>query len=146
MGVYRQRRQKRYDQLRQWGFFHFEANELSKVVDRNTGYFRQMVKDRREINGGLKREAEFQRLSKKDTYKDIVDYWKMIYRDSKWSFDRYGVWEMYRDYREKAIDMGEYYPKRRKKRQYAPEGRRIDRGNLKAQRQKYKARLKERGY
>jgi hypothetical protein len=146
MAIYRPRRQARYDWAKSKGFIPFEAREISKITDRNTPHFRQMMKDRREIIDGLLREAEYNRWSKLRTHQEIIEYIRYIYRDNRWEFNASGLWQMYRDYRDKAIDLGEYYPKRRRKKRFGEEGDRIDRGKLKEQRKRYKERLKKRGY
>ena len=145
MAIYKVRRQARYDNLKSWGFIPFEARELSKIVDRSAKYFRTMLLDRKEIVEGLLREGEYARWSKVRTRQEIIDYLRYVYRDNHWEFSRSGVWEMYRDYRDRAISLGEYYPRRRKKKWYDFSGSRIDRGNLKLQRQKYKEKMKKSG-
>jgi len=146
MARYRQRRQARYDYLKSYGFLPFEARELSKVVDRRATYFRRMLLDRQEVIEQVKRDAEYNRFGKRRTYQEIVRYVRYIYQEERWEFNHAGVWQMYRDYRDKAITMDEYYPKKRKKKRFGIEGARIDRGKLREQRQRYKEKRKRLGY
>lgn len=146
MARYKLRRRTRYHNLKSYGFLPFEARELSKVRDTSAKYFRRMLLDRQEVIEGLKREAEYNRWSIKRTVSEIIGYIKYFYRENHWEFNYNGLWEMYRDYRDRALDMGEYYPKRRKKKRFGITGGRIDRGKLAEQKRRYKERLKKRGY
>ena len=145
MARYKTRRRARYNNLKSYGFLPFEARELSKVVDRSAKYYRTMLLDRKEIVEGLLREAEYNRWSKVRTRQEIIDYVRFIYRDNRWEFSKNGLWEMYRDYRDKSMDLGEYYPKKQKRKSFSRVGSRIDRGNLQQQRRRYKEKLKNRG-
>lgn len=146
MARYKLRRRVRYHNIKSFGFLPFEARELSKVRDISAKYFRRMLLDRQEVIEQLRREAEYNRWSQKRTIEEIVGYIKYTYRENHWEFNYNGLWEMYRGYRDSAISMGDYYPKRRKRKQFSIGGQRIDRGLLKEQKRRYKEKMKKRGY
>lgn len=145
MARYKTRRQTRYHNLRYYGFLPFEARQLSKVKDTSAKYFRRMLLDRQEIVEGLKREAEYNRWSQKRTIIEIVDYIKYVYRENNWEFNYAGLWEMYRGYRDEALDLGEYYPKKQKRKRFSTVGARVDRGKLAEQRRRWKEKMRKRG-
>ena len=53
-------------------------------------------------------------------------------------------WQLFRAYRDEAIDLGDYFPKdKKKKKKFDEAGRRIDKGNVREQKRKLREHRKE---
>lgn len=119
--AYRPQRQHRYAIYKEAGFLPFEARELSGVRFAEAPYLRKLIRDRMRIREAFEREALFNKWSltrQRREYRDII---RFEYLDKKWIREaisprigtpRYKAspWEMLKDYRQKAIERGEYHP------------------------------------
>lgn len=129
MARFRPLRQHRNDKLRAEGFTRAEAQAMSEFKFKQP-YIRLMRIYRRDLVRGVIRLG----LSKRASLKELRDQIDSVYEINGWK-DAYA---MMRDYRERAIDRGEYVPPPRRKRQL------IDKGDVRRQKLRAKAR-KERG-
>jgi hypothetical protein len=123
--MYRTLRQRRYDNLIYSGFLPFEAQELSSVKYSEAPYLRKMMRDRMRLNEAYYKQARELGWNKTQREKGYRDFIRNEYIDHKWvrpaeswqvGKTRYkeSPWEMLKDYRQKAIDAGEYHPKQGK--------------------------------
>ncbi len=154
--AYRPRRQARYESLRNSGFMRFEANELSSVTLAEAPYLRDIIADRRKLLRAFLAQA---RLNKWSTTKSDEEYRKVIrqeYIDHGWIREKEQTtrfmpeykaspWEMLKEYRQKAIESGEYFPVPRKRVRRDASGKpiavHISKGDVKAQKRREKNRI-----
>ncbi len=129
MARFKPRRQHRRDVLKREGFTGAEAQAMSEFKFKQP-YIRLMRVDRRELVRGVRRLG----LSKRASLRELRDQVDRVYEINGWK----DAYSMMRDYRERAIDRGEYVPPPRRKRQP------IDKGDIRRQKLRAKAR-KERG-
>jgi len=162
--AFRPKRQQRYRQFRDSGFLKFEAFAFSSVPFARAPFMRRMINDRRELLIPLRREAEFMNWSRTRYEKEKRLLIAFEYEDKGLIYikSRRGIirikgrpdpWQLFRYYRDKAIEDGEWpeeTPRNYKKKKRLDEhGFRIDKGNLKAQKARRREREKqkrERGY
>lgn len=121
--AFKTQRQKRYERLRYYGFLPFEAYELSRYRHTTTRYYRMMLSDRRR----LLRRAHVLDLNKYQFRNWIYNLYYMFDRDP---------WKILKDARQKAIESGDYIPK--KKRKYRDSmGHRIGKGKVQEQKERW---------
>lgn len=139
MPNYKPQRKSRYQSLMGSGFLAFEAGELSRLSLR-PNYMREMIRERELAIESIRNTAELEKLTQRETRNEIVRYVMWLYRENKYELSASGVWQMYREFRARAIDLGEYKPRRRGKKQYSRSGKRIDKGRVQEQRARARAR------
>ena len=160
--MFKPRRQQRKMSFLASGFLPFEAQAFSSVPFRHAPFMRQMIKERRELLIPLRREADFMNWSRTRYEKEkrllIAFEYKekgLIYIKSRRGIIRIkgrpDPWQLFRYYRDKAIEEGTWgeTPRTYKKKKRLEDGVRIDKGNLKAQKARRRERAKqkkERGY
>ena len=161
--TFRPKRQERYKRFRDNGFLKFEAFAFSSVTMRHAPFMRQMIKDRRALLIPLRREADFANWSRTRYEKEKRLLIAFEYKDKGLIYikSRRGIirikgrpdpWQLFRYYRDKAIEDGtwEETPRRwRRKKSVDEHGFRIDKGNVKAQKERRRERerqKRERGY
>ena len=145
--MYRPRRQHRYDIYKASGFLFREAAPISSIRYVEAPYLRKMIRDRRRIKEAFDKQADALHLTKRQRVLEYRDTIRSIYDLRGWTRnDTFSVWLMLADYRQKAIDRGEYYPPKRK--HIRRDGDRIIihiyKGDVDAQKQRYRQRLKAR--
>jgi len=161
--VFKPRRQQRYRDFKTNGFLPFEAQAFSSIPLAHAPFMRQMVKERRELLIPLRHEADFMNWSRTRYEKEkrllIAFEYKekgLIYIKSRRGIvvikGRSDPWQLFRYYRDKAIEDGEWFetPRTYKKKKRLDEwGFRIDKGNIQKQKERRREREKrkrERGY
>jgi len=117
--AYRKLRRGKRDRLLSDGFTRHEANELSPLPFSKMPYIRTMRNHRKRLLAGIETEKEAQALIRKD------------YKDNGWR----DIFSMMKDFRGKAIDRG-YRPLLWKQ---SKDYHQSHKGNVKAQRARYKA-------
>lgn len=154
--AFRSRRQKRYEKMRSYGLLPFEAKELSSVPFAHAPFLNDILRDRRRIILSLRKEAEFQGWSRAKYEKELRMVIAVEYMDKGLVFRKAGrgiikiqgspdPWQLFREYRDQSIRKGKWVetPRRRRhKRKYDERGIRIDKGNIQAQKQRYRERQK----
>tara|TARA_Y100000310_G_scaffold90394_2_gene87667 strand:+ start:4042 stop:4488 length:447 start_codon:yes stop_codon:yes gene_type:complete len=125
--AFKARRQARYKALKNEFFTGAEAQVLSEFRFKQS-YIRQIRLDRRE----LVKDARELGLSKNETLLTLRSWIDRVYAINGWQ-DTYA---MMRDYRQRAIDRGEYIPPPKKPRKP------IDKGDVVVQKKRYRARKK----
>lgn len=157
--AFRPKRQERYRRFRDTGFLKFEAFAFSSVPFVRAPFMRQMIRDRRELLIPLRREADFMNWSRTRYEKEkrllvAFEYKEkgLIYIKSRRGIIRIkgrpDPWQLFRYYRDKAIEEGiwEETPRRyKKKKRFHEEGFRIDKGDVKKQKQRRRERAKQKG-
>ena len=119
--MFRQRRNRRYNGLLARGFLRFEAKELSAVTMAEAPYLKHLVNDRVKMIKAFMKQAEANGWSKTRAQREYRDLIKSEYKDHAWVRNdqpsRIGVpeykaspWELLREYRQQAIERGEYFP------------------------------------
>lgn len=119
--IFRPLRQRRYNRYLASGFLKMEAYELSGIRYSEAPYLRRMIRDRLNIRKSFDSQADALGWSK--TRRD--DEWRAVVRheyiDHHWVRERQipligrtaykaSPWEMVKEYRQRAIDAGEYHP------------------------------------
>ena len=145
--MYRPRRQHRYDIYKASGFLFREAAPISSIRYVEAPYLRKMIRDRRIIKEAFDKQADALHWTKAQREREYRDTIRSIYHINNWLRDGSpSHWEMLADYRQQAIDRGEYYPPKRK--HIRRDGDRIIihiyKGDVDAQKQRYRQRLKAR--
>lgn len=125
--MFRSLRQHRYNKLRGEGFTRGEAYSLSQFKFKHP-YIRLMRQERR----AMKREAKTQDL----TIREFRDNVSGMYDERGWK----DAFAMMRYYRGKSIELGRYEEPISRKRRPA------DKGNVRAQKERYKAKRKTNKY
>ena len=147
--AFRPRRQQRKSRFLANGFLPFEAQSFSSVPLAKAPFMRQMIKDRRELLIPLRNEADFGNWSRTRYEREKRRLIAFEYREkglifqspSKISGVRIGrpdPWQLFRYYRDKAIEDGtlEETPRRpRRRRRFDEHGIRIDKGNIQKQKE-----------
>ena len=154
--AFKPKRQQRYRRFINNGFLPVEAQAFSSVPFARAPFMRPMIRDRRELLIPLRREGDFMNWSRSRYEREKRLLIAFEYKDKGLIYikSRKGIikikgrpdpWQLFRYYRDKAIEDGEWpeeTPRKYKKKKRLDEhGFRIDKGNLKAQ----KARRRERG-
>ncbi len=148
--AFRPRRQSRKEKLSRAGFLPFESHILSEVSNTKTSYYRKMVTERRREYRQWRRKAELARWSRTRFEEEYQLFIKNKYFDNKWmirkapytrlkSIGRADPWRLYKDYRQKDIDSGEYRKAAKKRRR--KEG--LDKGKILEQKARYRERKRE---
>ena len=161
--AFKPRRQQRYRRFLDNGFLPFEAQAFSSVPFRHAPFMRQMIRERRDLLVPLRRDADvlnWSRTRYNTEKRQLIAY---DYREKGLLFQKTGrqitrikgrpdPWQLFRYYRDKAIEEGTWgeTPRTYKKKKLLDEhGFRIDKGNLKEQKARRRERekqKKERGY
>jgi hypothetical protein len=108
-------RQHRYNKYKERGFFPYEAREMATVSYSEAPYLKHIIDDRYQLRMKLILESRKQGWSKTRTdqqYQHMIERW---YINNDWI--KHGlpdVWEMFKEYRQRAIDAGEYHPSGKK--------------------------------
>lgn len=161
--AFKPRREQRKRRFLANGFLPFEAQAFSSVPFAHAPFMRGMIKDRRELLIPLRREAEFMNWSRTRYEREkrqliAYDYGEkgLVYTKSRRGIiiikGRPDPWQLFRYYRDKAIEEGDWQETPRtykKKKRLDGNGLRIDKGKLKAQKERRRERekqRKERGY
>lgn len=162
--AFRPKRQQRRKVFVANGFLPFEAYAFSSVPFARAPFMRQMIRDRRELLIPLRREADFMNWSRTRYEKEKRLLIAFEYRDKGLIYikSRRGIirikgrpdpWQLFRYYRDKAIEDGvwEETPRRsrKKSKRFDEQGIRIDKGNIQKQKERRRERekqRKERGY
>lgn len=162
--AFRPKRQQRYRRFINNGFLKFEAFAFSSIPFARAPFMRRMIRDRRELLIGLRREADAFNWSRTRYEREKRLLIAFEYQDKGLLYlkSRRGIirikgrpdpWQLFRYYRDKAIEEGEWpeeTPRQyKKKKRLDDHGLRIDKGNIKAQKARRRARerqRKERGY
>jgi len=162
--AFKPKRQQRYRSFINSGFLRFEAFAFSSVPFAHAPFMRGMIKDRRELLIPLRREGEFMNWSRARYEREkrllIAFEYKekgLIYIKSRRGIIRIkgrpDPWQLFRYYRDKSIEDGEWpeeTPRQyKKKKRLDEQGFRIDKGNIKKQKERRRERekqKKERGY
>ncbi len=155
MAFLRPQRQQRYITLRSNGFLPFEALTLSTVRFSEAPYIRRLMRDRLKIAKAFLKEAEFNKWSQKRKDKEYRAVIKNEYLEHKW-IKATEVWRigrtlykaapfmMLKEYRQRAIDSGEYFKKPPKRIRRDAEGNIIKiiiyKGDVEAQKRRARAR------
>lgn len=150
--AFRTVRQRRYRSMINSGLLEFESYELSGVKYSEAPYLRKLMRDRLRIKTSFDKQADlskWKRTRREEEYREVI---KIEYRDNNWLRERKvrgrkilraSPWEMLRDYRQKAIDRGEYHPV--KHRQIVKRGDKIYihiyKGDVQAQKRRAKERM-----
>ncbi len=125
MARYRPLREKRRQLYLNNGFLPFEANDLSGVSFAEAPYLRKMVRERASAKRSFDKQADALKWSETKRREEWRNYVRSEYLNNRWirptetwrvGRTRYqaSVWEMLKDFRQKAIDAGEYHPIRRR--------------------------------
>ena len=161
--AFKPRRQQRKMSFLVSGFLPFEAQAFSSVPFRHAPFMRQMIRERRDLLIPLRREADFMNWSRTRYEKEKRLLIAFEYKDKGLIYikSRRGIirikgrpdpWQLFRYYRDKAIEEGTWGETPRtykKKKRFDEHGFRIDKGNIKSQKQRRQERerqKKERGY
>lgn len=123
--LFKAQRQHRYEVFRKEYFTKTEAMQLSYFKFKQP-YIRRMRVDRRELVRGVKKLG----LSRRKALIELRWQIRKVYEINAWP-DAYA---MMRDYRNRAIERGEYIPPPARKRP------RLSKGNVRAQKERYRAR------
>ncbi len=139
------------------GLLRFEANPLSDITEAEAPYLRQLMKDRKKILDAVAKEARFNRWSKTRAEREFSRVVRQEYIDRGWQRKKTlaGVgrtsynadpWKMLKDYRQKAIDSGDYFPDKKRVGRDT-EGNitaiHISKGNVMVQKQRYMDKLRQ---
>lgn len=143
--MYRTIRQRRYDNLIYNGFLPLEAKELSSVKYSEAPYLRKMMRDRARISQLFYKQTIELGWSKTKRGEEYRKFIRSEYIDHKWirlAENKLSPWEMLKDYRQRAIDAGEYHPKQGKhvRRKGSKVYIHIYKGNVEAQKRRAKER------
>ena len=125
MAYFRPRRQRRYNNYLLCGFMPFEAVEFSAIPYVEAPYLRKMMRERLRIKNAFIKQAdamEWSRTRREEEYREVIRFeyinhgWVRVKEVWRVGRTRYQAspWEMLREYRQKAIDRGEYFPRPRK--------------------------------
>lgn len=162
--VFKPRRQQRYRAFKESGFLPFESQAFSSVTMRSAPFMREMVKERRDLLIPLRREADALNWSRTRYEKEKRTLIAFEYKEKGLVFQkttkritkvkgRPDPWQLFRYYRDKAIEDGtwEETPRisRKRKKRFDEFGFRIDKGNVQKQKEHRRERerqRKERGY
>ena len=161
--AFKPRRQQRKRRFLDSGFLPFEAQAFSSVPFARAPFMRQMIRERRELLIPLRKEGDFANWSRSRYEREKRRLIAFEYREKGLIFQkvtkqitrikgRPDPWQLFRYYRDKAIDEGKWEetPRRpRKRRRFDEQGIRIDKGNIqkqKAARREKEKLKKERGY
>lgn len=134
---------RKYNALRKAGFLPFEAKEFirtSRMTEKGKikvtpppltiPYIKEMIRSRAKAL----RQAQREGVPIQDYINSIEDFYRdESFLDADGSPD---FWQYFRDIRDKAIDRGEYVPPLKKK------PRPLDKGDVKAQKARYRAKQK----
>ena len=160
--AFKPRRQQRKRRFLDSGFLPFEAQAFSSIPFARAPFMRQMVKERRELLIPLRREADALNWSRTRYEREKRQLIAFEYRERGLVFQKTGKritrvkgradpWQLFRWYRDKAIEEGtwEETPRRqRRKKRFDEHGIRIDKGNIQKQkerRREWEKQRKERG-
>ena len=156
--AFKPRRQQRYSTFKANGFLPFEAQTFSRVPGGRAPFMRAMVKDRRALLIPLRREAEFLNWSRTRYEREKRHIIAFEYREKGLLFqkvskqitrvkDRPDPWQLFRWYRDKAIEEGDWAETPRqykKKKRYDEHGIRIEKGDVRKQKEKRRERERQR--
>lgn len=110
--------QYRFDLLKEWELLPCEAREISRSYSmehiRSTSYLQALIKSRRLYVGKLRKRG----LSTEQITEKIYN----IYRRKGWLNNEGNpdVWQLLRAYRKRDIELGEYFPFKRKPKNHKP--------------------------
>ncbi len=161
--AYKPRRQQRYRAFKDSGFLPFESQAFSSVTMRSAPFMKEMVKERRELLIPLRREGDALNWSRTRYEKEKRLLIAFEYREKGLVFQkvtkritrvkgRPDPWQLFRYYRDKAIEDGTWEETPRKykrKKRFDEHGIRIDKGNIQKQktaRREKEKRRKESGF
>lgn len=150
--AFRTRRQQRYIRYLDSGFLPFEANALSKVPFANAPFMQQAFEDRRELLTPLRREADqlgWSRTKYELEKRKLIAYdygekgllYVKEYKDIIRIKGRPDPWQLFRYYKGESGHETPRYPKRKK--HFGSNGIRVDKGNIKAQKERRRSRERE---
>lgn len=148
--AFRPRRQSRKGKLSRAGFLPFEAHILSEVSNTKTSYYPKMVAERRREYRQWLRKAQLARWSRTRFEDEYTAFIRDKYEKNKWLIGKAPVtrlrtggradpWGLYKDFRQKDIDSGEYRKAAKKRRR--KEG--LDKGKVLEQKARYRERKRE---
>ena len=154
--AFRTRRQQRYNKLIANGMLPFEARAFSSIPFSHAPFIKHIIRDRRDILEPLRREAIFNDWSQTRYNEEKRRLIAFEYKDKGLIFTRprrdiirvkgrADPWQLFREYRIEAIRRGEWSETpRRKKKRYDEHGFRIDKGNVRKQKERRLEREKRR--
>jgi hypothetical protein len=119
--AFRRLRQQRYNTYINSFFLPFEAYEFSGIRYAEAPYMRKMIRDRINLRRTFDKEADFNNWTRTRRDKEWRAVIKFEYTDHRWIREKQewrvgrtqykaSPWEMLKDYRQKAIDSGDYHP------------------------------------
>jgi len=116
-------------------------------------FIKNMIRERRDMIKGLQREASAMNWSRTRYLKEKSALIRFEYKDKGLTFTKKrgiikvsgapDVWQMFRYYREQAINKGQWDETPRKKRKTNGDNIRIDKGDVRAQKARRKERQRE---
>ncbi len=119
--AFRPLRSRRYSRYISSGFLPFEAFEFSGIRYSEAPYLRRMIRDRLRIKQSFDNQADANNWSKTKREQEYKELIRFEYVDNRWIREKQewrigrthykaSPWEMLKDYRQRAIDTGEYHP------------------------------------
>jgi hypothetical protein len=150
--AFRTKRQRRYQKLLGFGLLPFEARELSSIPFARATFLKDLIRDRRKMLVVLRRQAksldwskteyenEKRRLVAYEYAEKGLLYTKMRGRHIIKLIGRPDPWQLFRYYKEKAIEKGEWEetPRYKRKKRYDERDIRIDKGRVQEQKARWR--------